>query len=254
MTDEYSASVRAWTDLIRRARLGSSAKAVAMMLANYADSDGTRIFPGLTRLAVECELSYKTVQAAMEKLRRVGLVERVRRAGRRGQADEYRLTIGPDLLEHLTVLSPSQVRLAMEGIRRPWGKGPRPTGGAEVNDGPQPIEGAEVDPLVKGTSAQPGVRGVETSAHLTAGPQPNQWAPTHHDRVTTATDHSGNDLCADVAVPSASAPKEDPLPSKCVHGLTARLRSDGQSSCTLCRRSARSTDALSNVIPIRRGA
>src|ERR1051326_2391165 len=98
MADE-PLTLRQWTDIVRRARLGRTVKSVALMLATYADADGTRVFPGVARVAVDCELSYNVVKASLGDLRTAGLIALVRRAGRAGQADEYRLTIAEDLLE-----------------------------------------------------------------------------------------------------------------------------------------------------------
>lgn len=132
MTDQANqehATVREWLDLLARCRFGtvkvsgktitsSRIKQVAGRMANYADSDGTRVRPGLPRLAVDLEISHDTAGRAVQVLHRVGLLTLVRAGARPGHADEYRLTIPVDLLEHLTVLSPAQQLLEMEQIRR----------------------------------------------------------------------------------------------------------------------------------------
>ena len=62
MTEDDGATVRQWTDVVRRARLGRTTKLVAFLIANYADSNGTRVFPGIARLSIEAELTYNVVQ------------------------------------------------------------------------------------------------------------------------------------------------------------------------------------------------
>lgn len=100
-----------WRDVIRRARLGPSTKLVACVLADYANPDGTRIWPGNDRLVAVTELGEKTVRRSLEKLRDLGLIERVRKGsklGRKALADEYRLTIPADLRERVEMLAPSE--------------------------------------------------------------------------------------------------------------------------------------------------
>lgn len=105
--DPYS-----WTRLVRRARLGSSAtKLVALTLADYASPDGSNVRPGNERLAAVTELGEKSVRRALEALRVLGLIERVfegSKAGRRGLADVYRLTVPDDLGERVEMLAPDE--------------------------------------------------------------------------------------------------------------------------------------------------
>lgn len=117
MTENHGASINDWVNVIRRATLSPNVKLVALMLASYADPDGTHIFPGNARLAVQCSLSYTTVQRAMATLRRKGLIERTRQGARRnGKSDEYRLILAADLLERCDVPTPAAERIAMEKI------------------------------------------------------------------------------------------------------------------------------------------
>jgi hypothetical protein len=98
--------LNAWVSVLRRAELDATTKLVALMLASYANADGTHVYPGVTRLAVECGLGQRTVQRIVARLRQVGLLQRVSRGNRRaGQSDEYRLIAAFDLLDRLTVLS-----------------------------------------------------------------------------------------------------------------------------------------------------
>lgn len=100
-----------WRRVVRRCLLGSSTKLVAAVLADYASPDGTRIHPGTDRLTRVTELSDRSVRTALAKLREAGLVERLvegSKNGRRGLADEYRLTIPDDLVERVQMLDPDE--------------------------------------------------------------------------------------------------------------------------------------------------
>jgi len=116
--DDYGASVGAWTSLVRRARLGPSRKAAALVVGSYANHDGTSIYCGGARLAVDLECSLATAKRHLTWLREVGLIERVRRANRRrGYADEYRLTFGPHLLEHIKLPSPTEYDALVQAVK-----------------------------------------------------------------------------------------------------------------------------------------
>lgn len=109
MSEDLAATVTDWLDLVRRARLGSTVKLVAFYLAGRANNDGTRIFPGIARAAIECEVSSAVVRRALKTLRDVQLIEVVRRGNRRaGKSDEYRLIIGVDVLDLVDVPTPDE--------------------------------------------------------------------------------------------------------------------------------------------------
>jgi hypothetical protein len=98
-----------------------SVKCVAFALATYANQDGSSIFPGNERLtAVTCQ-GDKTVRRALDWLRSGYLIDRVRegsRGGRRGLADEYRLTIPSDLLTRHVLLDPNETPVTATGGRQ----------------------------------------------------------------------------------------------------------------------------------------
>lgn len=109
--DVMGADPYTWRRVIRRARLGSSVTLVASILADFANPDGTRIRPGNERLVAATELADKTVRRALERLREAGLIERVfsgSKSGRKGLADEYRLTIPGDLTDRVPMLAPDE--------------------------------------------------------------------------------------------------------------------------------------------------
>jgi DNA-binding transcriptional ArsR family regulator len=160
-----------WERIIRRARLGAPAKSVALAMATYADSDGSRIYPGVARLAAVTELSERSVRAALKKLRDLGLIERTFKGGHRGvQAvtDVHRLTIPADLFDRVEMLDPADVPQ------------PQPAGGAAW-DSSQPAPGA-AQPA--GGAAQPAPDGTPTGTRCTPPVVTNHPPPTdqrdHH--------------------------------------------------------------------------
>ena len=97
-----------WERLVRRCCLPSTTKLVAYAMATYADADGSRVFPGATRLAAVTGLSERSVRGALGNLRDLGLIERTTKGGMRGTrafADVHQLTIPDDLLERMDLLT-----------------------------------------------------------------------------------------------------------------------------------------------------
>jgi Helix-turn-helix domain len=118
VSDDIGASVNEWVNVVRRARLGSSAKLIALVIASYANPDGTHVYPGVARLAVQTELDYRTVRRALGKLRNAGLLQVTKRGARKaGQSDEYRLTLAPDLLDNIAVPTPDEEKEAIQSVR-----------------------------------------------------------------------------------------------------------------------------------------
>jgi len=118
--EDYGASVNKWTDIIRRGQLGKTKelnktrKLVAYTIASYANPDGTKVYPGIARLAVQCNISYSTARRTLAWLRDVGLLEVVKRGNSRaGKADEHRLIIHADILERIEVPTPTAEKAAI---------------------------------------------------------------------------------------------------------------------------------------------
>jgi len=129
-----------WTRVIRSVRFekivpgtkagtfvkSTTVKAVALALASYANvKTGRKVHPGIARLAADCEVGYNVASRVVAGLRDLGLIERTRRAVRRGartdrlRADEYRLTLPEDLLERVTVPTPSDYLKIAARLARP---------------------------------------------------------------------------------------------------------------------------------------
>jgi hypothetical protein len=107
-----------WTELIRRARLPDGIKKTALIIATYANADGTGIWCGIPRLSVDCECSYRTAQRHLTTLRTAGLIQVTKRGNRRrGHSDEYRLTFGPHVLDYLPVLTPDEYEARIDAAR-----------------------------------------------------------------------------------------------------------------------------------------
>jgi hypothetical protein len=98
--------------------LDAKAKLVALTLSTYANANGGKVHPGEARLVDDTGLSLSSVRRAVRILRDLGLLDRVvegSRHGRRGLADEYRLTFGRAYAEALGAAPETPVR--MTGVR-----------------------------------------------------------------------------------------------------------------------------------------
>jgi DNA-binding IscR family transcriptional regulator len=240
-----AATVRAWVDLVRRARLGRTDKAVAFALAHYADANGRRIFPGVARLSIECELTYNIVQQVLHRLRTRGLIEVVRRGTTRGRADEYRLIISPEIIEHVVVMSPTDVTRAMEKVTAAHrGKhrvkpdpDPHPTRRGAADDEPsdegndlhptgtgaaseaEPVDNDSLHPTAHGAAdgapepAAPHGVGSETAAapHGVVPLHPTPCDTTSHRPATRTTTHTTADLVDHLAPSRAQGRQGDTI-------------------------------------------
>jgi hypothetical protein len=268
-------TLRQWTDVVRRARLGRTVKAVAMVLATYADADGTRVYPGVARLSYECEMNYNTVKAALKTLRDAGLIVKV---GRRGDADVYRLILAADLADRCDVPTPAQVELelnALRGLKR-GSYVPRQKDTEAENLRPVPLAADETAPenlRPVSRAADCGICGQshrpqeKSAACFTNNLRPVPLAATTHDRVTEETTHSDTDLRTASHPPRGDAAESNSDFSaevidldarraslsapRCIHGLQGGNRTDGKPNCTVCRNVAHLVEA---IIPNPRGA
>ena len=93
MTDDESPAINRyeWERIMRRVRFGAPmTKYVGMVLAQYANTDGSNAFPSQDKLARVCEVSEKTVRTALGELRERGLIVRDRKGGMRGTQRQWR--------------------------------------------------------------------------------------------------------------------------------------------------------------------
>lgn len=96
-----------WERWVRRLPLDPPVKLLALVMGTYASPNGADVRPGDDRLARVLRCSDRTVRTNRGRLIDAGLIERVNRAPRRGMADEYVLTIPPNVLD-LTDLDPDE--------------------------------------------------------------------------------------------------------------------------------------------------
>jgi DNA-binding MarR family transcriptional regulator len=204
-----------WIDIVRRARLGRTTKGVAYLVATYADTDGSHIFPGIATVAVAAEVDYKTAKKALAELVAKGLLERVAsRTGRRGIGDEYRLILGDDLQELVEVLSPAQFELAAEKFRDANRRSKRTKGTGNADPRPE-LEGRGTPAPVPSTDEEEGRGTAEPQndeGRGTGGAQDGEResAVHNHDLNTTTTYPTDEDLRTAVTVPSDPTPDQDP--------------------------------------------
>lgn len=201
-----------WQATIRAAVLSSSEKLVAHTLATYANPDGTSIFPGIARLAVDTGLGYRTVRRALKRLRDAGLIEKVRSgASRRSQSDEYRLVPIGEAEITCEIRNPAQTKLAVKRVaesQRGSSQWRRTRFAGHQHPAKTPAEG---DALPDTNTPQNGFcRSQETVLPVTVDPPPSIDPETKHhppsdeaslrttrtgdspaDARDEATDHSG---------------------------------------------------------------
>ena len=172
-----------WVDVVRRARLGRTTKGVALLLATYADNDGSRVFPGVATASVAAEVDYKTAKRAIAELVKAGLLEVVGdRTRKAGSATEYRLVLADDVLERVEVLTPAAFEL--EAARR---RGANRRTGARAPRSEPSLQGSAV-PVVEvttgnGTSAETDTTGNGTSDYG----DPLSAVHNHYLDTTTTT-------------------------------------------------------------------
>lgn len=109
--DDTFASRFEWERIMRRCRMKPLTKYVGLVLAQYANNDGTNAFPSVAKLARVTCLSERSVRTALTELRALGLIKRVQKGGMRGtQAipDVHRLAIPVDLLDRAELLTPGE--------------------------------------------------------------------------------------------------------------------------------------------------
>lgn len=108
-----------WEQLVRSADVLTGREVQAgLVLATYADADGSRVRPGMDTVADDCRCSPATSRRAVQGLLAYGLLEVVHRGGGfasrggAGLATEYRLTIPADdaAWEALQVRKPGERR------------------------------------------------------------------------------------------------------------------------------------------------
>lgn len=136
-----------WERLLRRAQaLSPEAQGTGLILATYADQDGSRVRPGVMRLAVVRRRSEPTVKRHIRELVDLGLLQLIRRGGGFGEharANEYRLTMPVEArMLALDLLDPDEAAADMA-----WSEVTQITdvlsSGTQITDVPSSVEPAE---------------------------------------------------------------------------------------------------------------
>lgn len=86
---------RQWEHVIRDAEMKPEHKLLGLILATYANYDGTNIRPGDERLATALNVSRRTIIRHRQALIEMGWIRRTRVRRSMSQTDTYRLTL-PD--------------------------------------------------------------------------------------------------------------------------------------------------------------
>lgn len=123
-----------WERLVRRIVMPSSLKStklVALMMATYADADGSSIYPSVERLADVCQLGRSTVSNALKWLRDDALLihrhHHGSNKGGRKLADVYQLCRPDDWEDRFTLLAENGKDMDL-AIPRPRRHNPNPLG------------------------------------------------------------------------------------------------------------------------------
>ncbi|MEU7170242.1 hypothetical protein ABZ949_01970 [Micromonospora tulbaghiae] len=124
---------------------GKSIKNVAWRAGYWGDRDGSRVFLGPARIAVCCEVDYKTAKLILRTLCAYKLLTLVQRGGgvatpeREGNGGEYRLTIPHELDGIAKVRSREAIEAAISALKeknRNKGTGQRRPRNSRGNDAP----------------------------------------------------------------------------------------------------------------------
>ena len=203
---ELGIPVGRWNALVRRARITQRQKLAALLVSSYADADGTDIHCGVDRLAADMDASYRTAQRYLAWLREVGLIELVQPGNRRkGLADEYRLILGPDVMEHIEVPNPTRYDALRSAIRDARGGAAgrldQATTYVSSDQGHEkPAEG--VDQRTTYVTPERPIRGqneVDQRTNLCVLPPPLSTSPL----ISTSPTTTDEEVCTDVAVGGA---------------------------------------------------
>ncbi len=239
---ELGATLGQWNALVRRARMTDRQKLAALLISSYANAKGRDIHCGAARLAVDMGASYRTARRYLAWLREIGLIELVKAGNRRrGRSDEYRLILGPDVLEDLDVPDPDryaalcrEVADANQGTSRVSPEMTLPRGARTIDQGSPKVS---LDADDQGTTYV-SLDGADQGTPIGDPPPSTKDLPSLRRSTFQADD---GDLRTAAHPSRASAeeppnPEPSPRPTKCPDGLSAAMRPDGKPECPICRR------------------
>ncbi|MFD2421630.1 hypothetical protein [Amycolatopsis pigmentata] len=223
-----------WERIVRRIVMPERVKFLALLLATFADGDGSRIRPGGDVLTAMVGKSKATLKRAMSVLRdELGLIEEVSHGGR-GRASEYRLVVPEDLLERAELLDPDGKRRPNKAhLDEPSSNETRLTlVSSESTDTPVDNSETGLTQMSPDSTDPPTELGSNTAISERTGlifdrtgltqDEPPPLLNTNHQRGPHQT-------TPDVTTTSARD-------GKCEHGFKLVNRDDGRPSCVFCRR------------------
>lgn len=264
-----------WERILRRLVVGTTERTITwdlkgfgLLLATYADLDGSHVRPGPLALAAATGLSARTMRRWMTALAdQYGLLILVRRGGgrgKRGRVSEYRLALPVDLLDRFDLLTPEDTPDTPATPDGPSNHetpatqdGPSNSGDTDeteaTQDGPSnpatpsprmaavsrlsPVDGGVDTPDTPSTvEAAVSPQGPANSGQIT--PLRNETPATAAETPATPGGHlpgppdqaTHDQACgSDPAQPQTARPR-------CDHGFALKSRPDGTPACALCRR------------------
>lgn len=244
-----------WENVLRRIaskdQLTDELQRAALLLATYADPDGTRVRPGEREFADALRKSRATAGRRVAELQALGFVRLVARGGGHGpgrRSSEFRLTLPADLLEQFDVRPPSATTRGPMTLVTPLTQDERRSSRNSAHSrvsgetAPSPVDNSAT-PLIHGERSS-----TETDTELrsndavternSAQIEPNSahtLDEPHHPPTPTTTPTT--------TTPDPTQPQHardtTPIelrPARCPHGAPNHRRPDGTPRCVLCRR------------------
>jgi hypothetical protein len=246
-----------WERILRRAVLPKDVKYIALLLATWADPDGTRVRPGVAELAASAEQGEATVRRRVAVLRDLGFLILVSRGGGRGgagKAAEYRLSLPADLLERVELRPPGGGRRGLAPVspltqvsahsaESSVDNPDSPISTVSAQSEPSPVDNSE-SPITVLSAQSTGDKANDRSNDTVTNQlsdQNDELSDHLGDRLpATYTNHKDHPPTPDPTQPPTArdptAPADLRRPTRCPHGQPQRTRRDGKPKCATCRR------------------
>lgn len=249
-----------WENVLRRLsdpkQFSDELQHAGLMLATYADPDGTRVRPGEREFCAALRCSESTVRRRLRQLVKLGFVQMTARGGGAGpgrRSSEYRLTLPVDLLDRFAVREPgvhhrmSLVTQVTEDDLSSTGN----SGHSRLTAVPElsPVDNSETQvtmPDPSSTEHSPELRSNNAVSGRNSGQKrPNSGHPmggAHqpHTPTTKPTTTNPDPTQPDTACGQNPQPIDlaavELGPRRCPHGLSRARRDDGTPRCPACRR------------------
>lgn len=242
-----------WERMLMRITMPKGVRYLALVMATFADPDGTRVRPGVPLLADCTEESPSTVKRSLRFLRDLGLYATVSRGGGRagsGKTAVYRLTLPVDLIDR-GVLKP------LPGTKSEVTQVSSQSVGSSVDNSDSEViqvtpqfENSDESEVIQVTHEND-FQGSETPLSERLRGQISGLRGHLGDLLPTTTNHIK--MTNHSVTTQRNSPPRDPdaeeidsvesKPAKCPHGLRAHVR-DNQPACPLCRRASNPTNEI----------